>query len=457
MTQKNRFQSFAFNKKNGAVIAVISGIVFFVIANFYLNYLEQTAVSVLYSIIFALIIFAVFALDLIKSKEVLTVVLIVSFFAVFVRLINVDMVSHDFVNAFYRWVENFRQTGVDGFTNLAKVNNYNFPYLYLCYLMSLLPIETIAIVKFVSILFDIGCAFFAVKILTVFNQSHAKQLAVYFGVLLLPTVVMNSAWWAQCDSIYTMFCLGALYYTLKNDMTKTAIFAAVAVSFKLQAAFFLPFMAILLFVGRFKIKHCVLFLASYIGMSVPAFLVGAPFSSLYTVYFNQASEIASLNRNSASIFAFAPYGAAKGLNPNDSELFIWEYAALFEALGFAITFLLVVVLIVLGIILNKRLSNKVIVIMAFLFSAGVPFFLPYMHDRYFFPAEILAVVLAFCFGKFATVPFLLQFAAFTPYNIYLVIGMPLVPLELCAIAVFLSLCFATVELVSEIKLVTAKI
>ncbi len=443
---KQNLNIFPLNIKNGVIITAVFSGVFLFIAQNYLNYLESFAISVLYSVLFFLTVFGVVFAKLVPTKQTLFFVLIVSFFVLFIRLMGADIISPDFVNAFYKWVENFRETGVDGFTNLATVNNYSFPYLYLCYFMSLVPIETIALVKFVSILFDIGCAFYAAKITSVFTTDNKKQLAVYFGVLLLPTVVLNSAWWAQCDSIYTMFCLAALYFAMKDKMYLVAIFGAVAFSFKLQAAFVLPFMAILLFVGKFKIKHCLMFAATYVGVSVPAFLVGAPFSSLFTVYLNQASEIASLNRNSASIFAFVPYGAAKGLNPNDSELFVWEYAQFAETLGFVITFLFVIALIVIGVRKRKQLSNKTLLILTFLFSTGIPFLLPYMHDRYFFPGEILAVILAVCFSRFAATPLLLQFAAFTPYNIYLILGMPLVPLELCAIAVAISLILAGAEL-----------
>ncbi len=449
MIKKTTFNLFPLDIKKGILIAVFSGIVFCFVAQSYLNYLESFAVSVLYSCLFAATVFFAISAKLVCSKNALAIVFALAFFAVFVRIIGVDHVSHDYNHAISMWIENFKLTGTDGFTNLAKVNNYSFPYLYFCYIISLIPIETIALVKFVSIAFDIGCAFFATKITSVFSDDNKKQLAVYFGVLLLPTIVLNSGWWAQCDSIYTMFCLAALYFAMKDKMHLVAVFGAVAFSFKLQAAFVLPFMAILLLIGRFKIKHCLTFAASYVGVSVPAFLVGAPFSSIFTVYLNQASEIAALNRNSASIFAFVPYGAAKGLNPNDNELFIWEYAQLAETLGFALTFLLVVGLIFFGFRKRKQFSNKTLLILAFLFSTGIPFFLPYMHDRYFFPGEILAVILAVCFSRFAATPLLLQFAAFTPYNIYLILGMPLVPLELCAIAVAMSLILAGVELLKS--------
>ncbi len=449
MIKKQAFNLFPLGLKKSVLIAVFSGIVFCLVAQSYLNYLESFAVSVLYSCLFALTVFFAMSAKLVCSKNAIAVVLALSFFAVFVRIIGVDHVSHDYNHAISMWIQNFKLTGTDGFTNLAKVNNYSFPYLYFCYIISLVPIETIALVKFVSILFDIGCAFFATKITSVFCESKARQLAVYFGVLLLPTVVLNSGWWAQCDSIYTMFCLAALYFAMKDKMHLVAVFGAVAFSFKLQAAFVLPFMAILLLVGRFKVKHCLTFGATYIGVSVPAFFVGAPFSSIFTVYLNQASEIAALNRNSASIFAFVPYGAAKGLNPNDNELFVWQYAKIAEALGFALAFLLVIGLIFIGFRKGKQLSNKMLLIMSFLFSAGIPFFLPYMHDRYFFPGEILAVIMAVCFARFASLPFLMQFAAFTPYNIYLILGMPLVPLELCAIAVAMSLILAGVELLKN--------
>ena len=37
------------------------------------------------------------------------------------------------------------------------------------------------------------------------------------ATFLLPTVVLNSAWWAQCDSVYASLCLGSLFFLLRRQ------------------------------------------------------------------------------------------------------------------------------------------------------------------------------------------------------------------------------------------------
>ena len=54
-----------------------------------------------------------------------------------------------------------------------------------------------------------------------------------------------------------------------------------------------------------------------------------------------------------------------------------------------------------------------------LMAVGIPFLLPHMHDRYFFPADVLSVIFAFaCPICLAAAP-LTQFASLLGYHAYL--------------------------------------
>ena len=57
--------------------------------------------------------------------------------------------------------------------------------------------------------------------------------------------------------------------------------------------------------------------------------------------------------------------------------------------------------------------------MALLFAIGIPFLLPHMHDRYFYAADILSLVMAFAFPIFSPVALLVQFASLLGYHAYL--------------------------------------
>ena len=66
-----------------------------------------------------------------------------------------------------------------------------------------------------------------------------------------------------------------------------------------------------------------------------------------------------------------------------------------------------------------KLKNILVAAIALLMAAGIPFLLPHMHDRYFFAADILSVVLAFaCHWCIPAAP-LVQFASLLGYHAYL--------------------------------------
>lgn len=75
-------------------------------------------------------------------------------------------------------------------------------------LMTYIPWKPMYMIKVLSIAFDYLLAFavadFACKIKREKRDSAIFQ-AVYAIVLLLPPVVLNSAYWGQCDSIFP-FC-----------------------------------------------------------------------------------------------------------------------------------------------------------------------------------------------------------------------------------------------------------
>ena len=56
---------------------------------------------------------------------------------------------------------------------------------------------------------------------------------------------------------------------------------------------------------------------------------------------------------------------------------------------------------------------------ALLFAVGIPFLLPHMHERYFFGADVLSVILAFSCVLGIPAALLAQFASLLGYHAYL--------------------------------------
>ncbi len=118
-------------------------------------------------------------------------------------------------------------------------------------------------------------------------------------LFFLPTVFLNGALWAQCDSSYAAFAVLGIYLALSGRPELSMVCAALSFGFKLQAVFILPVYAVLWMYGKFNWKHFIIFPAAYIVLVLPAVLLGRPFIETVTLYFGQTGSIGSgLNYNS---------------------------------------------------------------------------------------------------------------------------------------------------------------
>ena len=310
----------------------------------------------------------------------------------------------DYIDFLSKWVDFFRING--GFSALKySVGNYNVPYLYFLALFSYSDVNDLYLIKELSILFDVLLAWSGMKLAGIFIKSPWRRIAVFFTLLLLPTVILNGALWGQCDSTYAALALLGIYLALDDRPVMSMACMAISFGFKLQAVFVLPVTVVLWIQGKYNWKHFLVFPATYILLVLPAVFAGRPFVETLTLYLSQTGSIGGgLNYNSPSIFAVVQ-------NVAD------EAAASKIAVAAAFMFMLILLAIVF--IYRKRLNNRTVVFAAALFAVGIPFLLPHMHDRYFFVADILTVVLAFSAPEFAVVPIMTQFASLLGYHAYL--------------------------------------
>ena len=135
--------------------------------------------------------------------------------SLFMRLGMIWIKSPDY-NAFLRdWIIQMQQ--YDGTDVLAaEIGNYNVPYVYLLFLIAKLrPHHGLFYIKAASILFDLVMAYAASGLVGTCKKGRIASTAAFFLALALPTVVLNSAWWAQCDAIYTSLALLGLLFGLK--------------------------------------------------------------------------------------------------------------------------------------------------------------------------------------------------------------------------------------------------
>lgn len=343
---------------------------------------------------------------LLSSRRRLAIAIAVVLGAFAVRMCYIDARSGDYNSFLQHWAEFFRENG--GLRAIGEpIGDYNLPYLYLLALISYLPFDDLHMIKLMSVVCDVLLAFYAMRLTTTITESDKAPLASFLVVLCLPTVFLNSSWWAQCDSIYATFALAALYYGLKHRPVLAVLMGALSFAFKLQAIFILPIFAVLLMRGDIKWRHVPLFPAFYALLVLPAVIAGRPPLDALLIYAHQTGEYSS------HITLNAPTLGTVFKQLEDTS----GASAFMIVLAFA--YLAALLLVAWTRIRRKLLDDRGILLMALAMAVGIPFLLPSMHERYFYLAEILSVVCAAGGLMSFVIPTLVQAASMICYDAYI--------------------------------------
>ena len=358
--------------------------------------------------------------------------------AVVIRVELYDFQSNDYRAFVAQWYDFIKANG--GFAALRnQFADYNVPYLYLIALLTYLPVPVLAGVKTISVLGDLLLAFFVYKLVALKYPRDWTAFAAAAVVALLPTVVMNGSMWGQCDSIYTAFGIGGLYYAVRSRPWLACVFFGLALAFKLQIIFLLPVLAVLVLRRRVPWQALLAIPAVVVALDMPALLVGASPAGLLSVYLNQMGEYSQLTLNAANVYQLVDFGANTEAVRNIAVLITGE---------------LVAGLILYAVVSQKQLTSARIVLLGTVFVVLVPFFLPAMHERYFYLADVLSVVVAFYLPRrLWPVPVLVQFASTFSYLPFLSQRGPgrdettPVPLWILALAILTALALLMWELI----------
>ena len=95
-------------------------------------------------------------------------------------------------------------------------------------------------------------------------------------------------------------------------------------------------------------------------------------------------------------------------------------------------------------------SDRALLLAAAVLAAAIPFFLPHMHDRYFFAADALTLALAAAWPQLALPALLCEFASLLGYHAYLRMRY-LLPMSDGALALIAALAVLTAVLVTEMR------
>ena len=244
-----------------------------------------------------------------KKRKFIFQIIFISIFALFIRSLLIKYISGDMRDYLLVWMEQIENNG--GIRALSlEIGNYNIIYLFFLAIFTYIPVPGIVSIKMFSIIFDFIIAIAGatiVKHLTK-NSEHKNEifLSSYFILLMLPTIVLNSSLWGQCDSIYTAFIILSIMFLIKEKYLISIIMLGISFSFKLQAVFIFPLFG-LIYLGKRKFPFYYFFLIPIINIAswLPALLNGRSFLSCLEIYLGQTQMMNNyINKNFINIYNF---------------------------------------------------------------------------------------------------------------------------------------------------------
>lgn len=336
--------------------------------------------------------------------------LVLTGFALMMRYALRNVVAGDYKMFFEPWVATLREAGggIKGLSAEFEYVDYTTPYLTILSFISICPfLNTLLLMKLVSIFFDFVAAFAVMAIVYDRTKNMTYGILGYGALLMVPTVLTNGAMWAQCDIIFTSFVLWSLYFMLKDKPAWSMAFYGIAFAFKLQTLFLAPLYVILWMKGKVKLKHFLFLPLMYVIGMIPSLLAGKSFWELISVYFFQANgqmDIYALSHKFPNIYQ---------LIGTDSFLFEYADAGIWVTLG--------ALMILMYCFARKQYEMNACLLlrMGMLLTMTVVFFLPHMHERYAILVDVMAIIYVFFDHRKLYIPVLTILCSFAGYTVYL--------------------------------------
>mgnify|MGYP000896140714 FL=1 len=369
--------------------------------------------------------------NFVKAENILFLFL-VTVAAMAVRLKFFGYVSSDYREFLGGWFRLIRQNGGLAAAGI-KFGDYTPAYYYLLGLISYLPFSGLHLIKALSCAGDIVSAYFVFRMVDRKYGEFWGEIS-YAVVLFLPSVIMNSALWAQCDSIYTAALLACVAFLMEGKSYRAVTAFSIAFALKLQAVFLAPFLLLLLLKRRIKARCLLILPMVYLISILPAALLGRSFWDLLTVYFRQAGEYNRLTMNLPNLFAWFPARAQTSAGQ----------AAVLAA-GAVVLFTLVY-------LCSKRfqMTDEMLISLALFYVMLLPYILPFMHERYWYPADLFSVAFAFYFPEKFYVPVITVLSSTYGYCRFL-FGFHFISIKLFSVLMLFNLIWVAIHIIYCIR------
>jgi Gpi18-like mannosyltransferase len=352
--------------------------------------------------------------------------------ALAIRLFLVPYQGLDYQYFLRPWMEFIRSHG--GYKALAnQFTDYSHIYPSLLVLVSYLPIPIVWAVKVISLCGDLVLAYYMYRVTALRYHNGPMAIAAVCAVLFAPTVILNGAYWGQCDVLYATGLVASLCYLLENQYFKAFVAFGIAFSIKLQSIFFIPVLYLTWLYGNVPRWYAVIPPAIYLITAIPSWIIGRPMRELLLIYFNQTKTYRSLTLAAPNIYTWI------------SNEYYWPFMRAGIVLCGIVTLMVCFFIRRSPAPFDADLKVRTAVLSVIL----VPLLLPSMHERYFFAADVLTLVLALYIPRLFWVPVVMSLISLFSYVLFL-FGLTVLPQPQLAIVTLFLTIYLTVDLMKDI-------
>lgn len=359
-------------------------------------------------------------IDVIDKHRNVLLLALVGILGLAIRWAGRYFVSEDMDVCLIMWFEKIKAAG--GLPALStQVGDYGLLYQTLISLMTYLPLNTVVQYKLLSSVFDVLLALLAgltyrdVALGRLAGATRTgldgqagrvrlQSCLVAALVWLLPTVILNSAYWGQCDSMYACCCLATLYLLRRGSFLWAFVMLGLAFGCKLQAVFILPIVGVYYLLSkRFSLLWVLVSVAAMWLSGIIAFAYGRSLLAPLLIYTGQVSHYQEMYMSFPSLWM---------LVGNDYWSLRW----------FAILFTMVMMAVGLWYCLNHKatvLTHERFYAVAAWFMWSMLLFLPSMHDRYAYMLDLLLVLVACVDRRYIKYAVVASLISLYYYGIYL--------------------------------------
>ncbi|SHI04141.1 Mannosyltransferase related to Gpi18 [Butyrivibrio fibrisolvens DSM 3071] len=369
-----------------------------------------------------------------------------------------EMMSGDYEMAFADWMVEIRNchaagipyTGVEpGGADHLSTFDYNCLYQYLLVFLNLFNNgggNDMFLVKMSDCIFDIVAAVTVFRIMYEMTHDTHKSVMAMGVILVIPTMLLNSAAWAQNDAIYTSFLLLSFLSFIKKRDVRTWLYFAIAFCWKQQALFFAPVLIIAWLRNKTKIRYALLVPAMYVLVIIPATIAGAFVPEKVTVSIEALTDTGNVSWISdfaatGDTLVLEPVGRTFGsllgiyghqvsmfsrLTMNYPNIYTIIYSDINKELRQMIItcgeFVTIMLLGVLAFYLYNRKfkdSRLFYLTLVVFVSQLVVYCLPCMHERYGYVAEVFAFIYGMFGFKRLCIAIMLQGITLVTYTRFL--------------------------------------